>query len=65
MALRWSIHHGLLNGDSGDGIIVAASNLDQLEANLDAIEAGPLPDDVVAALEALHAEVGDEVAYHL
>jgi aflatoxin B1 aldehyde reductase len=38
--------------------------VEQLNANLDIIEQGPLPQDVVSALEAIHAEVGDEASYH-
>lgn len=66
MALRWTIHHGALDSTRGDAIIIAASNLNQLEANLDAVEAGPLPPDVASALEILHAAIGDDaVPYHL
>lgn len=66
MALRWTIHHGALDSTRGDGIIIAASNLDQLEANLDAVEAGPLPPDVASALDVLHGAIGDDaVPYHL
>lgn len=65
MALRWTMHSGVLDGGRGDAVIVASSNLAQLEENFAALEAGPLPGDVVEALEVLRGEVGDEVAYHL
>ena len=58
-ALRWVLHHSALrvcganpNDPTGnDGIIIGASSLPQLEANLDALERGPLPDGVVGALD--------------
>ncbi|KAK8024436.1 hypothetical protein PG993_012502 [Apiospora rasikravindrae] len=55
-ALRWVRHHSALRvGESGsgrgDGIIIGISGLEQLESNLDNLEKGPLPDDVVAALD--------------
>ncbi|KAI0184796.1 aflatoxin B1 aldehyde reductase member 3 [Xylaria flabelliformis] len=52
-ALRWCVHHSALriaNG-GGDGVIIGISSYDQLDGNLDALEKGPLPDDVVAALD--------------
>lgn len=64
-ALRWTAYHGALSKERGDSIIVGASSPEQLEANIDVVEQGPLPDDVVAAFEALNAEIGDEVPYHL
>ncbi|KAI0813198.1 NADP-dependent oxidoreductase domain-containing protein [Xylaria sp. FL0064] len=52
-ALRWTVHHSQLrvkNG-GGDGIITGISSYDQLDSNLDNLEKGPLPDDVVQALD--------------
>ncbi|KAG2139318.1 NADP-dependent oxidoreductase domain-containing protein [Suillus clintonianus] len=48
-ANRWLQHHSQL--ESSDGIIIGASNVDQLENNLKQHEGGPLPDDVVKSLE--------------
>lgn len=55
-ALRWVRHHSALKvgesgSGSGDGIIIGISGLEQLESNLNNLEKGPLPDDVVAALD--------------
>ncbi|OTB07510.1 hypothetical protein M426DRAFT_71632 [Hypoxylon sp. CI-4A] len=55
-AFRWVVHHGLLkiNGskDGGnDGILVGVSSQKQLEDNLRDIYKGPLPDEVVKALD--------------
>ena len=49
-ALRWLAHHSVLKGNSGDGIIVGASNVKHLEENLEALSKGPLPDEVVEAI---------------
>lgn len=54
-ALRWAVHHSKLNvlpsKGGNDGIIIGISSLGQLDGNLDALEKGPLPEDVVAALD--------------
>ncbi|KPM38265.1 hypothetical protein AK830_g8296 [Neonectria ditissima] len=66
-ALRWTAHHSLLKKEHEDAIIVGASSTEQLRANLEMIEQGPLPHDVVAVLEAVYEEIGidDELPYHL
>ncbi|KAI2816316.1 hypothetical protein CBS115989_6955 [Aspergillus niger] len=64
-ALRWTTWHSILRKEYGDSIIIGSSSNAQLESNIDTIEAGPLPEDVVAALGALYHEIGDEVHYHL
>jgi len=55
VALRWAHHHSALNVNqgttTGDGIIIGASSDAQLRQNLDALKKGPLPDDVVQALD--------------
>lgn len=63
-ALRWTAYHSALKKEHGDAIVVGCSSVKQLEANLDALEAGPLPEKVVAALEAVYGEVGPVVPYH-
>ncbi|EHK21196.1 uncharacterized protein TRIVIDRAFT_51799 [Trichoderma virens Gv29-8] len=64
-ALRWTLHHGVLDAKFGDSIIIGASNIDQLNSNLDVIEQGPLSDDVVQAISKIFEEVGtDEIPYH-
>lgn len=64
-ALRWTVHHSMLSSAQGDSVIVGASSVEQLESNLDMIEQGPLPDEVVAALETVYDEIGDAIPYHL
>ncbi|WWC71804.1 uncharacterized protein I206_105763 [Kwoniella pini CBS 10737] len=53
-ALRWCVHHSqlnLANKGGNDGIIIGVSSFSQLESNLNDLEKGPLPDDVVKALD--------------
>ncbi|KAF2963021.1 hypothetical protein GQX73_g10551 [Xylaria multiplex] len=52
-ALRWTVHHSALRIKNGgrDGILIGISSYDQLDGNLDSLEKGPLPDDVVQALD--------------
>jgi aflatoxin B1 aldehyde reductase len=55
-ALRWVKHHSQLKingvGEGGnDGIIIGVSSLKQLEGNVTDLEKGPLPDEVVQALD--------------
>ncbi|KAK9468180.1 NADP-dependent oxidoreductase domain-containing protein [Lipomyces arxii] len=56
VALRWLVHHSALKlgpavGQKGDGIIIGVSSKSQLENDLDALEKGPLPEDVIEALD--------------
>lgn len=51
-ALRWVVHHSALKvKDGNDGVIIGVSSIDQLGQNLDALEKGPLPEDLVASLD--------------
>lgn len=50
-SLRWMFHHSLLRGDVGDGIIIGASSVGQLEQNLSAFTRGDLPADIVKAFD--------------
>lgn len=50
--LRWTVHHSALKvTDGNDGIIIGVSSAAQLEANLTNLEKGPLPDELVKALD--------------
>lgn len=53
IALRWCAHHSRLKMQNGgrDGVIVGVSSFGQLESNLRDLEKGPLPGDVVKALD--------------
>ena len=50
-ALRWMNHHSLLKRGHGDAIIIGASSVKHMEANMVDLEKGPLPEDVVEALD--------------
>ncbi|PKK54797.1 hypothetical protein CI102_314 [Trichoderma harzianum] len=54
-ALRWIVNHSAL-GD-GDGVIVGAKRIDQLESNVKDARAGPLPEHVRDTIEGLWSEV--------
>ncbi|KAJ3549027.1 hypothetical protein NM208_g727 [Fusarium decemcellulare] len=65
-ALRWTAYHSILSKEHGDSIIIGASSPEQLESNIDMVEQGPLPEDVVSAIEAVYNEIGeDEIPYHI
>lgn len=52
--LRWVVHHSQLKMRSkggNDGIIVGVSSFEQLQGNLKDLEKGPLPEEVVQALD--------------
>lgn len=54
IALRWVVHHSELNTrvkGGNDGVIIGVSNFEQLESNLADLEKGPLPEEVVKALD--------------
>ncbi len=50
-ALRWLVHHSQLDGSAGDGIILGASSERHLRENLQAVQDGPLPEEVLSAME--------------
>jgi len=51
-ALRWVVHHSALNIKGGnDGVIIGVSSLKQLEGNLENLEKGPLPKEVLEAID--------------
>ena len=56
IALRWVQHHSVLT--PSDGVILGASSAAQLEQNCVASEKGPLPEDVVKALDEAYKIVG-------
>ncbi|KAF7351355.1 putative aldo keto reductase [Mycena sanguinolenta] len=51
-ALRWLAHHSVLKKEFGDAIILGAGGKKHFEDNLEALDKGPLPADIVVALEA-------------
>ncbi|KAK3933934.1 NADP-dependent oxidoreductase domain-containing protein [Diplogelasinospora grovesii] len=55
VALRWLVHHSALR--QGDGIILGAKRIEQLEGNVAGARKGPLEGDVLQAVEGLWATV--------
>ncbi|KAF2264431.1 aflatoxin B1 aldehyde reductase member 2 [Lojkania enalia] len=54
IALRWCVHHSELKTrlkGGNDGIIIGVSSFEQLESNLRDLEKGPLPEEVLKALD--------------
>ncbi|KZT05023.1 Aldo/keto reductase [Laetiporus sulphureus 93-53] len=51
IALRWISHHSLMKREYGDSVIIGASSVQHIEQNLIDLEKGPLPDEVVGALD--------------
>jgi aflatoxin B1 aldehyde reductase len=51
VALRWLIHHSQLTAERNDGIIIGASSVEHLRHNFTAMTEGPLPTDVLAAID--------------
>ncbi|EEU36120.1 uncharacterized protein NECHADRAFT_97537 [Fusarium vanettenii 77-13-4] len=52
VAFRWLVHHSKLKvHDGNDGVVIGISSLSQLESNLTNLEKGPLPDEVLVALD--------------
>jgi aflatoxin B1 aldehyde reductase len=68
-ALRWCVHHSALKmgKDGNDGIIIGVSSIDQLDGNLKDVEKGPLPEEVLKALDEAWAVTKVETAnyWHL
>jgi aflatoxin B1 aldehyde reductase len=51
-ALRWTVHHSALKVVGGnDGVIVGVSSAEQLDDNLTNLEKGPLPEELVKAVD--------------
>ena len=56
------MYHSILDGAKGDGVVLGASSVEQLGKNLDAIEAGPLSDELVGLVEEVWDSVKGEAA---
>ena len=51
-AYRWLVNHSSMNAAQGDGILLGASRIDQMEQNMAASAKGPLPQSVLEAMDA-------------
>ncbi|KAJ5492417.1 Aldo/keto reductase [Penicillium expansum] len=61
--LRWMAHHSVMKRELKDGVIIGASSSSQLEQNLLDLEKGPLPDEIVEALDAGWKGIAGTYAY--
>jgi aflatoxin B1 aldehyde reductase len=50
-SLRWIMHHSALS--EGDGVILGATRIDQLESSVNICKNGALPEEVLRAVEDL------------
>lgn len=58
--------HSALDGMYGDGVVFGVSKPEQMHKSLDALEAGPLPDELAEAITAIYATLGGAgPPYHL
>lgn len=60
LAYRWVSYNSPLNNENGDGIIVGASSLQQLEKTLQGIEHGPLPETAVKKIDGVWDKIKHE-----
>ncbi|KAJ3865552.1 Aldo/keto reductase [Lentinula novae-zelandiae] len=51
IALRWLCHHSVLKREFGDSVLIGASSLKHVKQNLVDLEKGPLPENVIEALD--------------
>jgi len=64
-AFRWLAFHSAIDPSKGDGIILGATSVDQLEQNLAAFDQGRLPDKITAACDAAWDEArGESPGYY-
>ncbi|KAF2653059.1 Aldo/keto reductase [Lophiostoma macrostomum CBS 122681] len=57
-ALRWTAYHSVLDGAFGDAVIFSVSSLEQLQSTLDALEQGPLPEELAQAFAGVFEVLG-------
>jgi aflatoxin B1 aldehyde reductase len=60
LAYRWITYHSALKKEHGDGVIVGASKVAQLEETLNVIEDGPLDAKTAASVEDIWKKVEHE-----
>ncbi|KAK9353774.1 NADP-dependent oxidoreductase domain-containing protein [Lipomyces doorenjongii] len=58
IALRWLRHHSQLT--DADAILVGYSNIGQLKQNLEYLDQGPLPEEIVEVIDKIWAAIEDD-----
>ncbi|KAI9031981.1 Aldo/keto reductase [Hyaloraphidium curvatum] len=51
VALRWMNHHSAMKPEHGDAVIIGASSVAHIEANMADLDKGPLPESILPALD--------------
>lgn len=51
-AYRWLVNHSMMKSEQGDGILLGASRIEQMEQNLIAAQKGVLPQTILDAMDA-------------
>ena len=63
-AYRWLVNHSSMDASQGDGILLGASRIEQMEQNMVAAKKGPLPQTILDAMdEAWEIAKPDSPAY--
>lgn len=63
-AYRWLINHSQMRASVGDGILLGASKIQQMEQNMTSVDKGELPESILAAMdEAWEVAKPDSPAY--
>lgn len=63
-AYRWLINHSQMRASEGDGILLGASKIQQMEQNMASVDKGELPESILAAMdEAWEVAKPDSPAY--
>jgi len=60
LAYRWVLHHSAITPRHGDGMIVGASTVEQVQQTLSYINDGPLPQEVLPLIEDIWQTVKHE-----
>jgi aflatoxin B1 aldehyde reductase len=63
-SFRWLVHHSFLNKEKGDGIILGASNTEQMGQNMKFIEKDALPDSILTAYNEAWEEAKKESPFY-
>lgn len=50
-AYRWLVNHSIMDAKKGDGILIGASKITQMEQNMEAVKKGELPQPILDALD--------------
>ncbi|TAQ85674.1 hypothetical protein B7494_g6014 [Chlorociboria aeruginascens] len=63
LATRWIAFHSALQEEKGDGLILGASKVEQLESSLTAVEKGPLDQKFVDRIDGIWEDVKEDAPY--